>query len=48
MDLGLYVKLELDYGILNLGLIELIYLFLLYLSLVDYNCILVINLEILG
>ena len=41
-----YIKLGLDYGILNLGILEFILIYPI-LGLVDCVCILVINLDIL-
>ena len=42
-----YIKLDLDYGILNLGLVEFILIYQI-LSLVDCVCILVVNFGYFG
>ena len=42
-----YIKLNLDYEILNLGLVEFILIYPI-LGLVDCICILITNLDILG
>ena len=47
MDLSLNIKLDLNFKILNLCLIEFV-LIIKFLDLVDYAYILTINLEILG
>ena len=47
MDLSINIKLDLNFKILNLGLIEFV-LIIKFLDLVDYAYILTINLEILG
>ena len=47
MDLSINIKLDLNFKILNLGLIEFV-LIIKILDLVDYAYILTINLEILG
>ena len=46
MDLGLYIKLGLNYGILGLGLMKFILIYYV-LCLINWAYILVINLEIL-
>ena len=46
MDLGLYIKLGLNYGILSLGLMKFILIYHV-LSLINWVYILAINLKIL-
>ena len=46
MDIGLYIKLSLNYGILGLGLMKFILIYYV-LCLINWAYILVINLEIL-